>query len=308
LVSAVPAPARLSHGLRLGAFRALPAEVVTPVATDGERFGVAGLADGRTRIFDTSRGTTRDVSTPSCALGPAAQLAPPLRLVGGGIIGWQCQTGQLGGQLIWTQNLRTGRRSIPAGIRAFWQLEIDTNGADGATFTLISVGRHWLYLIRTGYHYTQDALIGIETPRVIAGPAADDPRQALALNRPHGTRPLCRDIKRPAGIIDAGISELPHEPLLFDRPFAIDPYNHRPQAIQACARTRARPPRAPVSHAQLGGQLLTWAQESTVYARTYSSTYTASRDVRSGVGAVSHTRNRVFIPGYVAVLRRPSAR
>jgi hypothetical protein len=235
---------------------------------------------------------------------PVSQVGRPLVLVGGGYVAWQCQTGMEGSALIWMQDLRTNRRFIAAGTPALWQDEIDHDGADGSVFTLISVGRHWLYAIRTGYHYTQDALIGIDTPRTIFAAADSRPRDVVAPDRAHGTRPLCRGIKRKPGIIDAGIGELPYEPLLFDRPFAIDPYNHQAQPIQACADTPAPPSRDPVSFAQLGGQLLTWAQGSTVYVRTYASRATASHTFKGTEVSVTHTRNRVFAGRYVATLRR----
>jgi hypothetical protein len=292
---------------RLGAFRALPAEIVTTVATDGERFAVAGLADGATRILDTRRGTSRDVATPPCVnpMMPMGQVGRPLVLVGGGYVAWQCQTGVEGSQLIWMQDLRTNTRFIAAGIPSFWQDEIYHDlSADGSAFTLISVGRHWLYAIRTGYHYTQDALIGISTPRTIFAAADNNPRDVVAPDRAHGTRPLCRDINRPAAINEPPTEDIAHEPLLFDRPFAIDPYNHQAHPIQACANTPAPPSREPVSFAQLGGQLLTWAQGSTIYVRTYASRATASHTFKATDVSVTHTRNRVFAAGYVATIRR----
>lgn len=305
--------AQASATPRLTAFRALSTEIVTAVATDGDRYAVAGLADGGTRIFDTRRGISRDVSTPSCVNpdAPAADLAPPLRFVGGGHVVWQCQTDSR--QLIWMQDITTDRRFVAGGTATLWSAE-----GGGDTFRLIAVGRHWLYAIRAGHHYTQDALISVNASRTIVGAAprtiaagAVGLREAIALDRPHGTRPLCQGIKRAAGIIDAGIGQLPYEPLLFDRPFAVSPYNDRPRPIQSCADTRAAASRTPVEYAQLGGRFLTWAERTTVHARTYTSRATATRTVKGTIASVSHTRNRVFVSvrsyptrGYVAVLRR----
>lgn len=293
---------------RLGPFRALPAEIVTAVATDGERFAVAGLADGATRILDTQRGTSRDVATPSCVnplMPTMGQVDRPLVMVGGGYVVWQCQTAVEGSQLIWVQNLRSNRRFIAAGTSALWQDEIYHDfSADASAFTLISVGRHWLYAIRTGYHYTQDALIGIDTPRTIFAAADNRPRDVVAPDRLHGSRPLCRGINRAAAIFEPATEDIAHEPLLFDRPFAIDPYNHQAHPIQACAGTPAPPSHEPVSFAQLGGRLLTWAQGSTIYVRTYASRATASHTFKATYVSVTHTRNRVFAAGYVATLKR----
>jgi hypothetical protein len=242
-------------------------------------------------------------------VAPVAPIATPLTLVGGGNIVWQCQTGMPSSQLIWVQDIQTDRRFVAGGTPALWPAELGT--ADASTFRLISVGRHWLYAINSGYHYTRDALISVDTPRTIIGIASNRPRDVIALDRPHGTRPLCRGITRRPGINEAGIGELPYEPLLFDRPFAVNPYDHDLRPIQACAQTPAAPSRTPVANAQLGGQLLTWAQRNTVHARTYTSRATATRTVRGTVAGVSHTRNRVFVSvrsyptrGYVALLER----
>jgi hypothetical protein len=298
---------------RLTAFRPLSTEIVTAVATDGDRYAVAGLSNGLTRILDTRRGPSRDVSTPSCVnpVASAADLAPPLRSVGGGQVLWQCQTDTR--QLIWVQDIATNRRFVAGGTAALWSAE-----AGGDTFRLISVGRHWLYAIRAGYHYTQDALISVDASRTIVGAAprtiaagAMGVRDAIALDRPHGTRPLCQGVTRAKGVIDAGIGELPYEPLMFDRPFAVSPYNDHPRPIQSCTGTRAAPSRTPVEYAQLGGRLLTWAERNAVHARTYTSRATATRTVKGTLASVSHTRNRVFVSvrsyptrGYVAVLKR----
>ena len=229
LLSALPWPclggAPAAHAAAapdVGALRQLPREVVTPVVTDGERYAVAGLAGGRrTRLFDTRRGTSRDIGNPSCVnpLAPAPEAAPPLTLVGGGRIVWQCVTYASASQLIWVQDIRTGSRFVAGGVRALWPAEIGTS--DGSTFTLIGAGRHWLYAVRRGYHQSADALVGVDTARTILGAADDDPREVIALDRPHGTRPLCRGIRRAAGLGDE-VGDLLHEPLVFDRPFAVN--------------------------------------------------------------------------------------
>jgi hypothetical protein len=289
---------------RIGAFRTLP-RLAGPVQTDGSRYGVALLRDGATRIFDTLLGRTRDVPTPSCVnpLAPDRTDRAPRTLVGGGYVVWQCKTFVLGGQLIWMQSLRGGAPFMPAGMAPFWQYEIGHDGADGSTFDLVAAGREWLYLIRTGYHYTQDALVGVHIPRITPGPA-DDPRVVLALDRRHGTRPLCRGIRRKPGILDAGIQELAYEPLLFDRPFAVNPYVHESRPMQACGGTTAPPLSTPVDVPQAGGGLLTWARDGRVYVRTYRSRATASRRISAdGLGfGVAHTRDRLFVGDRVATL------
>ena len=155
----------------VGVLRQLPREVVTPVVTDGERYAVAGLAGGRrTRLFDTRRGTSRDIGNPSCVnpLAPAPEAAPPRTLVGGGRIVWQCVTYASASQLIWVQDIRSGSRFVAGGVRALWPAEIGT--PDGSTFTLIGAGRHWLYAVRRGYHQSADALVGVDTARTISAP------------------------------------------------------------------------------------------------------------------------------------------
>lgn len=301
--------AQASAAPRLTALRALPNDIVTPVVTDGDRYAVAGLADGATRLFDTRRGTSRDVGTPSCVnpVAPADAIDTPLRFVGGGYVVWQCRTDTPGNQLIWVQDIQTNRRFVAAGTATLWSAELGS--AAGSTFRVISVGRHWLYAIRSAYHSpTQDALIGVDTPRTIIGIAGHRPRDTIALDRPHGTRPLCQGITRKAGVDEAGISELPYEPLLFDRPFAVNPVNRDLRPIQACAHTPAAPRRVPVQYAQAGGRVLTWAENGTVRARTYTSRAMAVRSVKGAITGVSHTRNRVFVSvasspirGYVAV-------
>jgi hypothetical protein len=270
---------------RIGAWHRVATGDAHGVTTDGTRYAATRLTQTRLRIDDTATGRHRILTSPSC-VNAARGIGPgtPAFLLGSGLVVWQCPDRFIDHRQIWIDDIRTGARTQPRGLAALWAGE--NNSSDGATFTVVGVGRHWLYAIRTGYHYSDDILVGVHTPRVIHSPA-DRADVTAAPDTTAGVVPLCAGIRRTPGDLDIG--RLAFSPLHYDEPYAVSTSGH----LRACHGAPAPPAGRPV--VQLGGGLITWSRTTRVYAQSVTTGRRSSRRAPGRVISVSHTRHAIYI-------------
>jgi hypothetical protein len=272
-------------GPRIGAWHRVATRVAQSITTDGTRYAATRLTGNRLRIDDTATGRRRILTWPSCRNAQGIASGKPDFLLGSGLVMWQCPDRFINSRQIWIDDIRTGARTQPRGLTALWASE--RNSSDGATFTVVGVGRHWLYAIRTGYHYSDDILVGVHTPRVIHSPA-ERADVAAAPDTTAGIVRLCAGIRRTPDKL-GGIGGLAFSPLQYDEPYAVSTSGH----LRACHGAPAPPAGHPV--VQLGGGLITWSRTTRVYAQSVATGRRTSRRAPGRVISVTHTRHEIFI-------------
>lgn len=245
-----------------------------------DRYVVTRSRTGVVRVLDTATGNGRRLASPPCDSGPALPGA-----IGGAMLVWECASlVAAGGPLIVVDDLRSRRRFVPAGVAQFQKLEMQ--GADGSRFHVHSVGRHWIYLTRRGYHYSDDLLVGLASMQAVHRPAQ---RADVAVDpeRPSGTRRLCSGIRRRAGELDIG-----------QLPFAIVDY-HRPYAITSTGRLQrcAGAPPVPAGGIApaLSDRYLAWASDRLLRIRPTTGSITTRRRAPGTVRSIALTRRFVYI-------------
>ena len=258
---------------------------------DGSRYVQTRGDDGSVRVIDTVTGKRRRLAVPPCDNG-----ASQARALGDGVLVWECASlVALGGHVLVVDDLATGRRILPGGLRAFKALERQSH--DGSLFHVRSVGRHWIYLTRSGYHYSDDVLVAIDHDEIIYQPAS---RADVAIDpaRASGKRRLCRGLRRSAGEMELG--QLPFAVLTFHRPYAVSAGR-----IRSCAGAPT-PPSNPLASA-LSDRWLTWASDRRLHLRS-----TASRATRATASRAAPARIRGIVLTdhfvYITSGRHPKAR
>ncbi len=247
---------------------------------DGTRYVQTRADDGSVRVIDTVTGKRRRLAVPPCDNG-----ASQARALGDGVLVWECASlVALGGHVLVVDDLATGRRILPGGLRAFKALEMQS--ADGSSFHVRSVGRQWIYLTRTGYHYSDDVLVAIDRDEIIYRPAS---RADVAVDpsRASGKRRLCRGVRRSAGDLELG--QLPFAVLTFHRPYALTTMGR----VRSCAGAPA-PPTTPLVSA-LSGRWLSWASDRRLHLRSTASRATSSRAVPARIRQIVLTDGFVYV-------------
>ena len=151
---------------------------------------------------------------------------------------------------------------------------------------MVSVGRHWIYLTRHGYHFADDILVALSGAQLAPAPAnaADitvDPDRAT------GTRRLCAGIRRPIGFSELG-----------ELPFGVVDY-HRPYALVGSGRLRRctgapAVPRGAIL-AALSDDHLSWATGRLLRVRSTAARRTVRRTAPRSVRLIALTRRFVYI-------------
>jgi hypothetical protein len=245
-----------------------------------DRYVVTRSRAGTVRMLDTATGSGRRLASPPCDSGPALPSA-----VGGGMLVWECASlVALGGHLLVVDDLARGRRFIPEGLAQFQAIE--SHSSDGSRFHVLSAGRHWIYLGRSGYHYSDDVLVGLAGAHILHQPArradvAVDPDQLS------GTRRLCAGIRRRGGAVELG--QPPFGSLDYHRPYAIAGRGR----VRRCAGAPSIP-RGPLVCA-LSDRYLSWATDRLLRIRPTAGSATARRHAPSAVRAIALTRRFVYV-------------
>jgi hypothetical protein len=198
---------------------------------------------------------------------------------------WECgsQVGS-GAHGLVVEDLASGRRHPPAGMDEF--LALDAQSSDGSRFSVESVGRSWIYLTRSGYHFADDVLVGIARAEVVYTPAqrADT---AVDPDRARGVRRLCAGIRRREGSPELG--ELAFGVLRF----------HRPYAITGNGRLRSCDGAPPVPAGRvvpaLSERYVSWATDRLLRIRSTTGGRTLRRQAPGPVQSVSLTGRFVYV-------------
>jgi hypothetical protein len=290
--AAAPAPASAAtHGLRIGPWHRIADPGTSTVVTDGSRYVVTLLNKRGIDVHDSLRNSDRALALPPCIYPGGQPDLQPRFVLGAGLVAWQCTYPERAA--VWVDDIRLGTRTLAGGLAGVWQNEIGT--ADGGTFTLASIGRHWVYLIRDGYHYTDDILAGLHDTRVIVRPAqhadeAVDPDAATGVVR------LCSGIRRPPGDLDIGL--LPFLPLQYEAPYGVLTRDSRTftstvGGLRRCAGAHAAPTVG--WDVQLGGGLFSWGRPDRADVQSTVTGARASRHVPGSFVAAAHTRHALYV-------------
>jgi hypothetical protein len=280
------------RGPQIGAWHRMKDPGALGLQSDGSRY-VVTLVDRRgIEIHDSVTNRDRAFAYPPCTYPEGTHdPQPPRHGLGRGLVAWQCTYPQHAA--IWVDRIRSARRTLAAGLAGMWQHEIGS--ADGGTFTLASVGRHWVYAIRNGYHYTDDILVSLDEARVVLRPA-DRADATVDPDAPAGVVELCAGIRRSPGILDIGAPAF--LPLQYAAPYGVLTPDARTFAstigrLRRCAG-------APAVHSagadvQLGGGLITWAGSDRAYAQSAATGRRSSRRAPGSLLSVAHTRDTVYV-------------
>jgi hypothetical protein len=287
LLLAVAAAALCAAGARATARAAVVIGDWQPVGgaggwllADGERYVVTRARDGVVRVRDTATGERRRITPPPCDSGSALPGA-----VGSGVLVWECGSPLgAGTHLLVVDDLRSGQRLRPAGLEQLQALEAPSH--DGARFHVDSVGRNWIYLTRSGYHYADDVLVGLGRAQILYRPA-ERADVAVDPDRPRGTRRLCDGIRRSAGYVELG--ELPFGVVHYHRPYAITDSGR----VRRCAGAATGPSGRSVI--ALSDTYLGWATGRLLALRPTNATHTARRHAPATVRSIALTRRFVYV-------------
>jgi hypothetical protein len=282
-----PAVSAAPQRLAIGQWRAVSGAERLLLSDD--QYVVTRSGAGVVRVLDIASGSGRRLASPPCDNGPALP-----RAIGSALLVWECASlVDAGGHILVVDDLANRRRFIPAGAAQLQKLEMQS--ADGSRFHVRSVGDHWIYLTRSGYHYSDDVLVGLAATQIVHQPAqsADvtvDPA------RPSGTRRLCAGIRRGSGDIELG--GLPFDVVDYHRPYAITSSGR----LQRCAGAPPVPTGRLV--AALSDTHLGWATGRLLYIRATTSAPTTRRRAPGNVRSVALTRRFVYITTGSGIHRR----
>ena len=290
LISA-PAP---SKPMRIGGWeRVAGAERL--LLSDGARYVVTRSAGGVMRVYDTATGKRRTLRSPVCDSGRALPVA--LGAAGGGGLVWDCASvAALGGHTFYGENLTTGLQFVPTGMAALRKLE--SQSADASRFRARLVGRRWIYAIRSGYRYADDALVSVRTARVIHNPASAA-GVTVAPETDAGVQRLCPGIRRSPGNVELG--RLPFGPLLFEEPFALS-QTQSVALVRTCDDAPAAIPQGRVV-ASVGSGRLAWLQGREVRILRSTASGVARRRAPGRVRRLALTRGFVYARTTAGVFR-----
>jgi hypothetical protein len=265
--------------LTLGAWEPVP-DAGRRLLADGERYVVTRSRTSVVRMQDTETGARRRLVEPPCDSGRSLPTA-----IGGGMLVWECAgLVALGGHVLVVEDLASGRQFLPAGFPEF--RKADDGSHDGSVFHAVSVGRSWIYLTRSGYHFADDVLVGIGQAEVMHDPAqrADF---AVDPDRASGVRRLCAGIRRHAGLLELG--QLPFGVLAFHRPYAITAGGR----LRSCAG--APPvPAGPVV-AALSATRVSWATKRLLRVRRTAGGPMIRRSAPGTVRSIALTSGFVYV-------------
>jgi hypothetical protein len=260
--------------------------------SDGARYVVTHSRSRVVRVVDTVTERRRRLETPPCDAGRSEPSA-----LGRGMLVWECGgfVGSAGHTLV-VDDLATGRRFVPPALARFRALEEPSS--DGSVFRVRLVGRHWIYLTRSGYHYADDVLVGLDGPQVVYQPAE---RADLAIDpdRPGGTRRLCDGIRRSSGASELG--EMTYGFVDYHRPYAIIGFGR----VRACTGAPAAPRERVVA---LSDTALSWAGGSLLRIRPTASGRTMRRRAPGVVREIALTRDFVYVTTAAGAYRSRLAR
>jgi hypothetical protein len=231
------------------------------------------------RAIDTVTERRRHLEAPPCDSGRSQPSA-----MGSGMLVWECGGFVASGRhTLVVDDLARGRRFVPPGVAEFQALE--DASSDGSIFQVRLAGRHWIYLTRSGYHYGDDVLVGLDGPQVVYQPAQ---RADLAIDpdRTSGTRHLCGGIRRPSGSSELG--EMTYGFVDYRRPYAIVGFGR----VRACTGAPAAPRERVVA---LSDTALSWATGNLLRIRPARSGRTTRRRAPGAVRDIALTRRFVYV-------------
>jgi hypothetical protein len=247
--------------------------------SDGDRYVVTLSRSRVVRVVDTVTARRRRLEAPPCDAGRSEPSA-----LGSGMLVWECGSFVGSGRhTLVVDDLATGRRFVPPALAQFQALEEPSS--DGSIFRVRLVGRHWIYLTRSGYHYADDVLVGLDRPQVVYQPAE---RADLAIDpdRAGGTRRLCDGVRRPSGSSELG--EMTYGFVDYHRPYAIIGFGR----VRACTGAPAAPRGRVVA---LSDTAISWAGGSLLRIRPTTSGRTMRRRAPGVVREIALTRHFVYV-------------
>jgi hypothetical protein len=198
---------------------------------------------------------------------------------------WECGSPVgSGAHVLVVEDLASGRQHAPAGMAQF--LTLDMQSHDGSRFRVESVGRSWIYLTRSGYHFADDVLVGLERPEVVYTPAqrADT---AVDPDRARGVRRLCAGIRRREGSPELG--ELALGVLRFHRPYAITDSGR----LRSCAGAPPVPAGRVVP--ALSESYVSWATDRLLRVRSTTGGRAVRREAPGRVQSIALTGRYVYV-------------
>lgn len=282
-----PAVSAAPQQLAIGQWRAVSGAERLLLSDD--RYVVTRSRAGVVRVLDTVSGSGRRLASPPCDNGPALPGA-----IGSALLVWECASlVDAGGHILVVDDLARRRRFIPAGVVQLQKLEMQ--GADGSRFHVRSVGHHWIYLTRSGYHYSDDVLVGLAAAQIVHRPA-QSPDVTVDPARASGTRRLCTGIRRGSGDIELG--SLPFDVVDYHRPYAITSSGR----LQRCAGAPSVPTGRLV--ASLSETYLGWATGRLLHIRATPGALATRRRAPGSVRSVVLTRRFVYITTGIGIQRR----
>jgi hypothetical protein len=281
LLAALAAAAPAGAALRpLGTF-------ASPMTTDGERYAVAQLQDGATRIIDTRRRTS-------------SRFQPPAGFtivgVGGGQLAWQC----------------TGCMPDPSSFEAYLEARVLTIATGtlaapdplvvlkGEPESFLAVGKHWLYALRYSYHSETPSWYGWRTSQ---GHGERDDRHAMDLDRAGLGPELCAPLRRERyeGPDYATEYHQNYVDYAYEPPYGLWRSNDGELRLDRCGRKRSltigrvRVRRERQTGEQLGEGIVSWFDRGAARLYAVRTGRRHSWDVPSSATKVQHTRSRVYV-------------
>ena len=262
--------------------------------TDGERYAVAQLVDGRTtRIIDTRRHHTFEVRP---------QAGYSLVATGGGVVLFTCSAcrqppDHAASTLSLVYDIPRRRFVVANAVNR----ATDEEAADGYILEPRAIGSHWVSATEYGYKSERPVWVNWrgENPSVPeAGPSNTEDLNARKLRRP-----LCAPLTRQPWISPNTAIEDHREwtPYSYERPFGLWNGGDRGLRLERCGHdgskrlgvvTRGEP--------QLGADLASWGDRSHLRIEELRTGRRFAWHVGAGDQAwVHHTRTRAFISRFV---------
>lgn len=162
-------------------------EATGGVVADGERYTAYRVSpagtQGRFRVMDQLEHRAYELPAPQCAGHENSTTYPYFEALGGGVMLWSCPSAPF-----YQKTYLTSTATGPVPMK----------GSLGGDHNFVSeVGLHWLQGEASGYHWSTEVFVNLETGEVTGDrPSAASARQVLDLDDPNLRRPLCSPMTR----------------------------------------------------------------------------------------------------------------